>query len=65
MTFREKDPRTRYSIVLLTIVGLSLLAGYAVTVMAYDSRFVLAIPLLALFIAGVAWDRIFLHNEPI
>ena len=65
MSFGAHDPRARFSIVLLTIILLSILAGYAVTTMAYDSRWVLAIPLLALFFAGIAWDRIFLHNETI
>lgn len=65
MSFGARDPRARFSIVLLTIILLSVVAGYAVTTMAYDSRWVLAIPLLALFFAGIAWDRIFLHNETI
>jgi hypothetical protein len=51
--------------VLTSIILLSVVAGYAITTMAYDSRWVLAIPLLALFFAGIAWDRIFLHNEPL
>jgi Sec-independent protein secretion pathway component TatC len=65
MSFGARDPRARFSIVLTSIILLSVVAGYAITTMAYDSRWVLAIPLLALFFAGIAWDRIFLHNEPL
>lgn len=65
MELEHADPRLRYGVVLATIVLVSITAGWTISVMSFDSRFILAIPIMALIVAGLAWDRIFLHGEAI
>lgn len=65
MEFGAIDPRLRYGIVVTTIVALAVAVGWAVLASGMDPRFVMAIPLVVLFIAGLTWDRIFLHGEAV
>lgn len=50
--------RSRYAAVLVAVVSLALLASWFVTRSALDERLLFAIPLLALVVAGIEWDRI-------
>ena len=54
--------RSRYAAVLVAVVSLALLAGWYVTRSPLDERLLFAIPLVALVVAGVEWDRILRHG---
>lgn len=54
--------RVRYLVVLSAIVALTLVTGWYVTNSPYGSRWLFALPLGAMVLAGIEWDRIVQHG---
>lgn len=65
MNFAALSRRVRYSIILVTILVLGLLAAWAVLNTSIPERAIFLVPILVLVFIGLSWDRIYLQDRTI
>lgn len=65
MAFTDYSDRVRFGIVLAVLAAFSIVAGQLVLSLPLGDLYLFLIPFVVLFVGGLVWDRIYLHDRAI